>query len=95
MHNPLVQHLIYTLAPTAYCMMRKRRTYTVLWSWQHVEAFNATFLPNGSDKRQQSGRIKAVAVGLSLGGVLVCGSLKSEEKEKEQKHSRGAIKTCG
>ena len=34
--------------------------------------FNATFLPNGSDKRQRSGRIKAVcllAVGLSLGGV--------------------------
>ena len=29
--------------------------------------FSATSLPNGSDKRQQSGRIKAV--GLSLGGV--------------------------
>ena len=27
--------------------------------------FSATFLPNGSDKRQQSGRMKAV--GLSLG----------------------------
>ena len=29
--------------------------------------FNATHLPNVSDKRQHSGRIKAV--GLSLGGV--------------------------
>ena len=32
--------------------------------------FNETFLPNGSDERQQSGWIKAVdVVGLSLGGV--------------------------
>ena len=32
--------------------------------------FNATFLPNGLDERQQSGRIKAVGCWLSLGGVM-------------------------
>ena len=47
-----------TQAPPAYCISRKRRTYTLLWGRQHIEAvrFNVTFLPNGSDKRQLSGR---------------------------------------
>ena len=50
--------------PPAYCISCKRGTYTLLWSWQHVEAvcFNATFLPNGSDKRQWSGRIRQLDV---------------------------------
>ena len=60
------------LAPPAVketcCISHKRRTYTLQWIWQHVEAvFSATFLLKGSDERQRSNRIKAV--GLSLGGV--------------------------
>ena len=44
-----------------YCISRKCRTYMLLWSWQCIEAVcsSATFLPNGSDERQQSGRMKA------------------------------------
>ena len=47
MHKPLIQRLFYTLAPPACITSRSG-------------VFNATFLQNGSDKRQQSGRIKAV-----------------------------------
>ena len=41
----------------AYCI----RTYMILLSWQHVKAvcFIANFLPNGSEQRQRSGRMKA------------------------------------
>ena len=28
----------FHVAPTAYCISCKHRTYTLLWSWQHVEA---------------------------------------------------------
>ena len=35
-------------------------------------AFNATFLPNGSDERQQSGRIKAVGCWLFVWVWAVC-----------------------
>ena len=27
----------FHVEPPAYCISRKRRTYTLLWSWQHVE----------------------------------------------------------
>ena len=56
LHKPRLQFT--TQAPPAYCILCERTTYTLLWSRQHVEAvcFNATFLLNGSDKRQQSGR---------------------------------------
>ena len=34
-HKPCLQ---LTQAPPTYCISRKRRTYTLLWSWQHDEA---------------------------------------------------------
>ena len=42
-----------------YCISCKCRTYTLLCYWQHVGVSSATFLPNGSDEKQPSGRIKA------------------------------------
>ena len=49
----------FHVAPPAYCILRKLRTYTLAARWSSV--FNATFLTNGSDKRQQSGRMKSVS----------------------------------
>ena len=54
----------------------EHRMYTPLCSRQQVEAvfFNATFLPNGSDKRQLSGKIRQLDV------WAVCGGLKEKKR---------------
>ena len=72
MFKPHLQ--LTTQAPPAYCISHK--TYMLLCSRQHVEAvcFNATFLPNGSDERQQSGlrgRIRQLDVWAVCGGLKV------------------------
>ena len=69
-----------TQAPPAYCISRKRRMYTLLCSRQYVKAvcFNATFLWNGSDKRQQSGRKRQPNV------WAVCGGLQSQSLKINQ-----------
>ena len=50
----------FHVAALAYCILRKRITYMLLWSWQHVEEVCSMQLFNRSDKRQESGQIKAV-----------------------------------
>ena len=59
----------FHVAPTAYCISHKCRMYTLTVElaacWNGV--FNATFLLNGSDNRQQNGQIKAVGCWIMSG----------------------------
>ena len=51
-----------------FCVAQNVQT-TVELAARRSGVFNAAFLPNGSDERQQSGRIRQLAVGLSPDGV--------------------------
>ena len=51
----------YTPAPPAYCVSCKCRMYTLLWSWQHVEAvcscnFSAKWVRQEAAEWFESGR---------------------------------------
>ena len=62
MHKPLIQCLFLYSSVTRLLHLAQAQNVdsTVELAARQNVVFNATFLPNGSDKRQQSGGIKAV-----------------------------------
>ena len=81
----------------AYCISRKHRTYALLCSWQLPgrSVSMQFFLPNSSDERQQSGRIKAAGSWFESGQCVGAWTAQTHHQQGSNEHGHWQQKWYG